>query len=62
MTWYACCRSWRIHLADPKTRASPIAIIHAATRYLKPDGAPGRSRYTDVWARRDDRWRCVSAT
>jgi ketosteroid isomerase-like protein len=38
-----------------------VAIIHAATRYLKPDGAEGRGRYTDAWARRDGRWRCVSA-
>jgi ketosteroid isomerase-like protein len=38
-----------------------VAIVHAATRYLKADGAPGRGRYTDVWARRDDRWLCVSA-
>ena len=38
-----------------------FAIIHAATRYLKPDGAEGRGRYTDVWARRDGRWLCVSA-
>ncbi|MFL5172895.1 MAG: nuclear transport factor 2 family protein [Microvirga sp.] len=38
-----------------------VAIIHAATRYLKPDGAEGRGRYTDAWARRDGRWLCVSA-
>src|SRR3954464_4120263 len=38
-----------------------VAIIHAATRYLKPDGAEGRGRYTDPWARRDGRWLCVSA-
>jgi ketosteroid isomerase-like protein len=38
-----------------------VAIIHAATRYLKPDGAEGHGRYTDVWARRDGRWLCVSA-
>jgi len=33
-----------------------IAIIPAATRYLKPDGTEGRRRYTDVWARRNGRW------
>jgi ketosteroid isomerase-like protein len=38
-----------------------FAIIHAATRYVKPDGSPGRGRYTDVWARRNGRWLCVSA-
>jgi ketosteroid isomerase-like protein len=38
-----------------------FAIIHAATRYTKPDGTEGRGRYTDVWARRNGRWLCVSA-
>jgi ketosteroid isomerase-like protein len=38
-----------------------VAIIHAATRYLKPDGAEGRGRYTDAWVRRDGGWLCVSA-
>ena len=37
------------------------AIIHARTAYLKPDGQPGAGRYTDIWMRRDNRWRCVSA-
>ena len=38
-----------------------VAIIHAATRYTKPDGEAARGRYTDVWARRDGRWLAVSA-
>lgn len=38
-----------------------FAIIHARTSYTLPDGQPGRGRYTDVWARRDGQWRCVSA-
>src|SRR5262245_10627363 len=38
-----------------------FAIIHAQTRYARPDGQPGRGRYTDVWARRGGRWLCVSA-
>jgi ketosteroid isomerase-like protein len=38
-----------------------IAIIHAGFKYLKPDGAPGKGRYTDVWSRRDGRWLCVAA-
>jgi ketosteroid isomerase-like protein len=47
---------------DVKVRLmGDVAIIHAATRYLKPEGAEGRGRYTDVWARRDGRWLCVSA-
>jgi len=38
-----------------------IAIIHARTTYTKPDGQAGAGRYTDVWARRQGRWLCVSA-
>lgn len=38
-----------------------VAIIHARTTYLKPDGQPGRGRYTDTWAKRDGRWLCVAA-
>lgn len=38
-----------------------IAIIHARTTHDKPDGRSGVGRYTDVWARREGRWLCVSA-
>ena len=38
-----------------------VAIIRARTTYVKPDGQPGTGRYTDVWARRGDRWLCVAA-
>jgi ketosteroid isomerase-like protein len=38
-----------------------FAIIHARTTYTLPDGRPGHGRYTDVWARRDGDWLCVSA-
>jgi len=38
-----------------------VAIIHARTTYIKPDGQPGAGRYTDVWARRNGRWVCVAA-
>ncbi len=38
-----------------------IAIIHARTTYTKPDGRAGSGRYTDVWARRQGHWLCVSA-
>jgi ketosteroid isomerase-like protein len=38
-----------------------FAIIHARTTYTLPDGSPGSGRYTDVWARRDGDWFCVSA-
>jgi ketosteroid isomerase-like protein len=38
-----------------------FAIIHAKTVYRKPDGQAGAGRYTDIWMRRDGRWRCVAA-
>jgi len=38
-----------------------VAIIHARTEYRKPDGQTGVGRYTDVWARRQGQWLCVSA-
>jgi ketosteroid isomerase-like protein len=38
-----------------------VALIHAGFRYKKADGAPGTGRYTDIWARRQGRWLCVSA-
>jgi len=37
------------------------AIIHARTRYTKPDGTKGGGRYTDVWMRQNGRWLAVSA-
>jgi ketosteroid isomerase-like protein len=38
-----------------------FAIIHARTTYRKADGQAGAGRYTDVWARREGRWLCISA-
>jgi ketosteroid isomerase-like protein len=38
-----------------------VALIHARTTYTLADGRAGAGRYTDVWARRQDRWLCVSA-
>ena len=38
-----------------------IALVHARTVYEKAGGEPGTGRYTDVYARRDGRWLCVSA-
>ena len=38
-----------------------FAIIHAQTTYKRADGREGAGRYTDVWARREGRWLCVSA-
>src|SRR5262249_10988173 len=33
-----------------------VAIIHARTTYVRPDGGQGSGRYTDAWARRHGRW------
>lgn len=38
-----------------------LALIHAGFEYRKPDGQTGSGRYTDVYARRQGRWLCVSA-
>lgn len=38
-----------------------LALVHAGFRYTKPDGQAGSGRYTDVYARREGRWLCVSA-
>lgn len=36
-------------------------IVRARTAYMKPDGQPGKGRYTDIWLKRGGTWRCVSA-
>ena len=38
-----------------------IAIIHARTSYTTAEGRQGAGRYTDVWARQNGQWFCVSA-
>ena len=38
-----------------------VALIHASFEDTKLDGRTGKGRYTDIWARRDERWLCVSA-
>jgi ketosteroid isomerase-like protein len=38
-----------------------FAIVHARTTFRMPNGLPGASRYTDVWARREGRWVAVAA-
>ena len=38
-----------------------VAIIHARTSYQLPSGTTGTGRYTDIWMRHDDGWRCVAA-
>ena len=42
-------------------RFGELALIHAGFKYEKPDGLPGTGRYTDVYARRNGRWLCISA-
>ncbi|HET9208498.1 MAG TPA: nuclear transport factor 2 family protein [Burkholderiaceae bacterium] len=38
-----------------------LALVHAGFSCTKPGGQRGAGRYTDIYARRDGRWRCVSA-
>ena len=38
-----------------------MALVHARTTFMHPDGRPGTGRYTDVWARRDGRWVAIAA-
>lgn len=38
-----------------------FAIIHAMTTYKTAEGREGSGRYTDSWARRQDKWLCVAA-
>ncbi len=42
-------------------RMGDFAIIHARTISNTSSGAEVLTRYTDIWARRDGRWVCVSA-
>jgi ketosteroid isomerase-like protein len=37
------------------------AIIHGRTNYTTADGRAAKGRYTDVWVKRNNTWRCVSA-
>ena len=47
---------------DPKVRIlGDIALIHSGFSYRKPDGSDGTGRYTDIYAKRNGRWLCVSA-
>jgi ketosteroid isomerase-like protein len=47
---------------DVKIRVfGDVAIIHGRTNYTTADGRAAKGRYTDVWVRRGDDWKCVSA-
>jgi ketosteroid isomerase-like protein len=38
-----------------------VAIIHGRTNYTAADGRKAQGRYTDVWTKRGDTWKCISA-
>jgi ketosteroid isomerase-like protein len=38
-----------------------LALVHAGFSCTKRDGRPGSGRYTDIYAKRNGRWLCVSA-
>jgi ketosteroid isomerase-like protein len=47
---------------DVKVRIfGDVAIIHGRTNYTTADGRAVKGRYTDVWVKRGDTWKCVSA-
>jgi ketosteroid isomerase-like protein len=51
-----------LHAEDVRIRIlGDVAIIHARTRYRKPDGQDGAGRYTDIWQLKSGRWLCVAA-
>ena len=56
------CAVSNLEIEDVRVRViGEVAIIHARTTYKKSDGQAGAGRYTDIWARRQGRWLCVSA-
>ena len=38
-----------------------FALVQARGEFVRPDGTTGTSRYTDVWALQDGKWKTVSA-
>jgi len=38
-----------------------VAIIHGGTTYTTADGRAARGRYTDVWQKKNGKWRAISA-
>ena len=47
---------------DVKVRLmGDFAIVHARTTFKLAGGQQGEGRYTDVWARQNGQWLCVSA-
>jgi hypothetical protein len=39
----------------------PVALVQARGEFVRPDGTTGTSRYTDVWALQDGKWKTISA-
>jgi ketosteroid isomerase-like protein len=37
-----------------------VALVHGVTHFVR-NGMPAATRYTDIWERRDRRWRAVAA-
>lgn len=50
-----------VHDVEIRLFGDDFAIIHARTSYRTADGGEGSGRYTDVWARQDGSWLCISA-
>jgi ketosteroid isomerase-like protein len=38
-----------------------FAVVHGRTTFTRPDGGAGEGRYTDVYARRGDKWLAIAA-
>jgi ketosteroid isomerase-like protein len=38
-----------------------VALVQARGEFVRPDGTTGTSRYTDVWALQDGKWKTISA-
>ena len=49
-------------LQDVRVRIfGPVALVHATGEFTRRDGSTGTSRYTDVYALQDGRWKAVAA-
>jgi ketosteroid isomerase-like protein len=42
-------------------RFGDVALIHAENAYELKDGRKGVSRYTDIWHKQSEHWRCIAA-
>src|SRR5450755_4199506 len=52
----------RYELEDVRIRIyETVALVQATGRFTRADGSTGTSRYTDVYARRDEAWKVVTA-